>query len=180
MLMRKVSSKDRIPNGLLRTAAASGAAVALAAASLGGIGTASGTCIGISGIDIGDGCTTTFGNYALGLGDGTVATATNGFINGAIAIGTNINAIAGTRPLDFLNFAFNSGNATDGATSTVTAGGLAASTSRPILAATPTPVAALDSQTWTSPRETALGTSHSMLSATGTQFVQETAPSTSR
>ncbi len=122
MLMRRVSSKDRIPNGLVRTALVAGVASGVVAASLGGVGTASGTCIGLSGIDIGDGCETTFGNFALGLGDETVATATNGFINGAIAIGTNIEAIAGTGPLDFFNFAFNSGNATDGATSTVTAG----------------------------------------------------------
>jgi hypothetical protein len=127
MLMRRVSAKDKINNGPVRAALVAGVAVGVATASLGGIGTASGTCIGISGIDInfggGGGCTTTFGNFALGLGDGTVATATNGFINGAIAIGTDINAIAGTGSLDFFNFALNGGNATDGASSTVSAGG---------------------------------------------------------
>jgi hypothetical protein len=123
MLMRRVSAKDRINNGPVRAALVAGVAVGVATASLGGIGTASGTCIGLSGINIGAGCTTTFGNFALGLGEDTVATATNGFINGAIAIGTNINAIAGTGPLDFFNFALNGGNATDGASSTVSAGG---------------------------------------------------------
>jgi hypothetical protein len=123
MLMRRVSATDKINNGPVRAALVAGIAVGVATASLGGIGTASGTCIGLSGIDIGDGCETTFGNFALGLGDETVATATNGFINGAIAIGTNLEAIAGSEPLDFFNFAFNSGQATDDATSTVTAGG---------------------------------------------------------
>ena len=55
MLMRRVSSKDKIPNGLLRTAVASGAAVALATASLGVVGTATASCINFSGIAIGGG-----------------------------------------------------------------------------------------------------------------------------
>ena len=55
MLMRRVSAKDRVPNGLVRAALVAGVASGVVAASLGGIGTASGTCIGISGIDIGDG-----------------------------------------------------------------------------------------------------------------------------
>ena len=112
MLMRKVSSKDKIPNGLLRTAVASGVAVGLATASLGGIGTASGTCIGISGINIGEGCDSSFGNFALGLGEGTVAVARDGFINGAIAIGTNVGAFAGVpEGISVANIALNLGSA---------------------------------------------------------------------
>ena len=99
MLMRRVSAKDRIPDGLVRAALVSGIAVGVATASLGGIGTASGTCIGLSGINInlggGGGCDSSFGNFALGLGPGTVAVAREGFINGAIAIGTNVGAFAG-------------------------------------------------------------------------------------
>ena len=53
MLMRRASSKDKIPDGLLRTAVASGAAVALATASLGALGTATASCINFSGIAIG-------------------------------------------------------------------------------------------------------------------------------
>ncbi len=55
MLMRRVSSKDKIPNGPLRTAVASGAAVALATASLGVVGPASASCINIWGFGIGGG-----------------------------------------------------------------------------------------------------------------------------
>ena len=66
----------------------------LAAASLGGVPTANGTCIGISGINIGDGCNSSFGNFALGLGEGTVADASSGFLNGAIATGTNTQALS--------------------------------------------------------------------------------------
>ena len=112
MLMRRVSAKDKIPNGLVRAALVAGVASGMVAASLSGIGTASGTCIGISGIDIGTGCTPPSATMHSGWAMDTVATADNGFINGAIAIGTNINAIAGTGPLDFFNFAFNSGSAT--------------------------------------------------------------------
>ena len=50
-------SKDKLASGLLRGAVVSGLAAGLAAASLGGVGTANATCIGISGINInlGDG-----------------------------------------------------------------------------------------------------------------------------
>jgi hypothetical protein len=122
MLMRRVTAKEKVDNGVVRAALVAGVASAVAVGSLSGVGPASGTCIGISGIDIGDGCTSSFGNFALGLGEGTVANSSSGFFNSAIAIGTNINAIAGIESLDFFNFAFNSGSASDGATSTVTAG----------------------------------------------------------
>ena len=123
MLMRRVSAKDKIPNGLVRAALVSGVAVGLAAASLGGVPNADATCIGISGINIGDGCHSTVGSFALVLGTGGTAT-TGGFLNAAIAVGNgDIHAIAGRGGLDSLNLALNFGNATDGATSTVTAGG---------------------------------------------------------
>ena len=112
MLMRRVSAKDKIPDGLLRAALVSGIAVGVATASLGGIGTASGTCIGLSGINIGEGCDSSFGNFALGLGPDTVAVAREGFINGAIAIGTNVGAFAGSPDgISVANVALNLGSA---------------------------------------------------------------------
>ncbi len=74
MLMRRVSSKDKIPNGPLRTAVASGAAVALATASLGVVGTAAASCINFGGIAIGGGgaagaCQAAFGSIAIVIGD---------------------------------------------------------------------------------------------------------------
>jgi hypothetical protein len=127
MLMRRVSAKDKTRNGLLRGAAVAGLVSGLAAAALGGIPTANATCLGIFGISInlGDGghCSSNLTTFSLGIGPNTFATANVGFFNAAIAVGTNTTAIAGTGGLDFLNLAFNSGQATDGATSTVTAGG---------------------------------------------------------
>ena len=82
----RAGDPDKIPNGLLRTAAASGIAVGLATASLGGIGTANGTCIGFSGINIGDGCLSTLGSFAIGLGPNTFAAA-GGLFSFAIANG---------------------------------------------------------------------------------------------
>jgi hypothetical protein len=127
MLMRRVSAKDKISSGLLRGAVVSGVAAGMVAASLGGVPTSNATCLGIFGISINDGsgghCSASLFGFALGLGPSTSATANEGFFNAAIAVGTNTIAIAGTGGLDFLNLAFNSGQATDGATSTVTAGG---------------------------------------------------------
>ena len=73
MLMRKVSSKDKIPTGLLRNAVAAGAAVAFATASLGVVGTATASCINFSGIAIGGGgsagaCQAAFGSIAIVIG----------------------------------------------------------------------------------------------------------------
>ena len=91
-----------------------------------GVPNADATCIGIFGISINDGsgghCSSTLFSFALGLGPGTTATA-GGNLNAAIAVGTNVEAVAGDGILDSLNLALNFGNATDGATSTVTAGG---------------------------------------------------------
>jgi hypothetical protein len=76
------------------------------------VGPANGTCIGISGINIGSGCTSTFGNFALGLGEGTVANSSSGFLNGAIAVGTNVAAFAGSpAALSVANLAVNVGSA---------------------------------------------------------------------
>ena len=86
-------SRDNLASGRLRGAVVTGLAAGLAAASLGAVGTASATCIGLSGINIGEGCTTSLGSFALGLGDGTVATS-EGFLNGAIATGTDTEAYA--------------------------------------------------------------------------------------
>ncbi len=117
MLMRRVSAKDRIPNGVVRAALVAGVASGVVAASLSGIGTASGTCIGISGINIplggGGGCNSTFGNFALGLGAGTVADASGGFLNGAIAVGTNVAAFAEGSGFSVANVALNLGAADD-------------------------------------------------------------------
>ncbi len=116
----KLSARSK--NKLLGVGLASG----LVGAQLGGFPTANATCLGIAGISINDGsgghCSSSLFGFALGLGPGTSATA-DGFFNAAIAVGTNTTAIAGTGGLDFLNLAFNSGQATQGATSTVTAGG---------------------------------------------------------
>ena len=95
-------------------------------ASLGGIGTASGTCIGISGINIGgpEGqCQSTFGNFALVLGDGQ-AIANGTFLNAAIAIG-NVIAMAGN-PDGFSlgNIALNAGSAQDVPSQNVVAAGI--------------------------------------------------------
>ena len=65
----------------------------LAAASLGGVPNARATCIGISGINIGDGCDSTFGNFALVLGTGTAETS--GFFTAAIGTGTDVTASSG-------------------------------------------------------------------------------------
>ena len=108
MLMRRVSAKDKIPNGLLRTAAASGIAVGLATASLGGIGTANGTCIGFSGFNIDDGsggCFTTVGSFALGLGPNTIATSA-GLLTSAIAVGFGNEPLEITQATSFGFFSF--------------------------------------------------------------------------
>ena len=90
MLMRRVSAKDRIPNGLVRAALVAGVASGLAAASLGGVPNADATCLGIFGISINDGsgghCSSSLFSFALGLGPGTSATA-RGNLNAAIAVG---------------------------------------------------------------------------------------------
>src|SRR5262245_30382372 len=134
----KLSARSK--NKLLGVAVASG----LAAASLGGVGPAHAWCAGLSGINFGEGCTSTLGNFALGLGPtaeghsnglsvaialgdavadstgiltaawagGSSRAVTQGIANVAVAQGTNVFAQAGFAPFDFLNFAFDFGNAT--------------------------------------------------------------------
>ena len=84
---------DKLASGLLRGAVVAGLAAGLAAASLGAVPTADATCIGISGINIGGECHSSFGNFAMVLGTGT-ATA-NGLFTAAIGIGAGRSAISG-------------------------------------------------------------------------------------
>ena len=107
---RRDISKDKLASGLLRGAVVSGLAAGLAAASLGGVPTANGTCIGISGINIGGGCFTTVGSFALGLGPNTTASAI-GFLNGAVAIGLGNEPLEQTQAASFgfFNFAWADG-----------------------------------------------------------------------
>jgi hypothetical protein len=76
-----LSAKSR--NKLLGVAVASG----LVAASLSGVEapTANAWCVGISGINLGGGCTSTFGNFAFGLGP--TAQANSNGVSVAIALG---------------------------------------------------------------------------------------------
>jgi hypothetical protein len=106
MLMRRVSSKDKNPTGLLRTAMASGAAVVLATASMGALGTATASCFSFSGFGLGDGCESGFGSFAIVIGPsgdvegGSTATAGNvgpfSPFNFAISVGSNTFTSAGT------------------------------------------------------------------------------------
>ena len=147
MTERQGVSEGKRAGRMLRSVVVSGLAGALVAvSSLSGAGPARASCVGISGINIGEGCNSSFGNLALVLGTGT-ADASGGFFNAALgagtgvlakaavgalnlalASGTNTSAQAGVRGLDFVNIAFNSGSADDGpgsggtATSTVEAG----------------------------------------------------------
>ena len=87
MLMRRVSATDKIPNGLLRSAAVAGLASGLVAAgTLGGLGTANASCLSIGGFfSIGSGCTSTPLSFAVVLGNGTANA--RGLLTGAVAIG---------------------------------------------------------------------------------------------
>jgi len=152
---RRGISTDKLARG----AAATGLAAGLVAALISGTGTAHAWCVGLSGLDIGDGCDSTLGNFALGLGADTVAHS-NGLLTGAIAFGNGavadtqgiltaawaggtdskaystgiiawamsqgnaVEAYAGLDNDDIANFAFNFGNAADGATNKVRAGGM--------------------------------------------------------
>ena len=59
--------KNKFASGLLCGAVASGV---VAAASLGGVGTANATCVSFSGFSLGTGCTSSLGGFAIGIGDG--------------------------------------------------------------------------------------------------------------
>jgi hypothetical protein len=100
--------------------------------------------VGLSGINIGGGCSSTIGNFAFGIGDNAIANSnglslaialgnaeadstgiltaalaagtgtaafTNGIVDLAAVVGTNVAAQAGNRAADFANLAFNFGNA---------------------------------------------------------------------
>jgi hypothetical protein len=107
-------SNNKVAGGVLLGAVASGA---LAVASLGSAAPANATCASISGIGNGNGCTSTVGSVAIGLGPNATAT-TNGPFNTALAVGKNSNAIAGNTPGDFGNLAVNVGNNTTGPNAT--------------------------------------------------------------
>ena len=69
---RRDGSKDKLASGLLRGAVVSGLVSGLAAASLGGVGTANATCLSIGGFfSIGSGCTSSPLSFAVVLGTGT-------------------------------------------------------------------------------------------------------------
>ena len=83
MNTRQDISRNKLKSGLLRGAVVAGLVSGVAAASLGGVPKANATCVGISGINIGSGCDSTIGNFALVLGTGT-ATA-HGLFTAAVA-----------------------------------------------------------------------------------------------
>jgi hypothetical protein len=92
VLMRRVTTKDKLNNGLVRAALVAGVTSGVVAASLNGFGPANATCIGFSGIDIGSGCSSDFGTFALVLGEGTADAV--GFFTSAIATGNNVTALS--------------------------------------------------------------------------------------
>ena len=152
-------SKNKFANGLLCGAVASGVAVA---ASLGGVGPANATCVSFNGFNLGDGCTSSRGGFAIGIGDGTAATANGllafaiatgadtvatsvGALSLALAGGTNVMAQAGREGGgDFANVAVNLGNAEEleqsGVLQVVAPLVVVSLTSRQILGETPTKV----------------------------------------
>ena len=115
-------SKDKRASGLLRGAAVAGVAAGMAAASLGGAPNADATCPGIFGISINHGggghCSTSLFGFALGLGPRRLRPPM-GFSTRPLPWARANRSSRHWGPLDFLNLAFNSGHATEGATSTV-------------------------------------------------------------
>ena len=89
---RRGIARNKFASGLLRGAALSGLVTGLVSASLVGVPTASATCIGISGINIGGGCDSTFGNFALVLGTGEASA--NGFFTAAVGTGNGVSAFS--------------------------------------------------------------------------------------
>ncbi|MGV0744968.1 hypothetical protein [Mycolicibacterium sp. XJ870] len=84
-------SKDTLTKAGIAAAVAS----AMAVGAFGATAPAHAWCAGISGINIGGGCSSTLGNFALGLGPNAIASS-SGFITGAIALGDAFAASAGT------------------------------------------------------------------------------------
>ncbi|MHC9292081.1 hypothetical protein ACRCUN_06410 [Mycobacterium sp. LTG2003] len=69
-------------------------ASAMAVGAFGATAPAHAWCVGISGLNFGGGCSSTLGNFALGLGPNAVASS-SGFITGAIALGDAFASSAG-------------------------------------------------------------------------------------
>jgi len=77
---------------------------ALATGAIGGAAPAEASCISVFGFGNGNGCTSSQTSYAIGIGDGAVASAT-GLFGGALAFGTNSNASTASLGLSAFNFA---------------------------------------------------------------------------
>jgi hypothetical protein len=75
-----------ITAGMVLGALASGA---LAVGALGQAGPANATCLSVSGLTIGKGCTSTFGDMAVAIGNSATASATGGLFGTAFALGTS-------------------------------------------------------------------------------------------
>jgi hypothetical protein len=102
MNQQSVVSSNKTVGGLLVAAVA---ACSLAAMAVGPAPTANATCASFSGINLGSGCTSTFGGLAIAFGTGATATA-NGFLATGIALGTNAtSSVHGT-----FNFGLAAGN----------------------------------------------------------------------
>src|SRR5271167_1886601 len=98
MRQHRTISNNKLAGGVLLGAVASG----LAAAALGGAGTANATCASISGIGNGNGCTSTPTSFAIGLGPNTTATA-SGLFDAAIANGLTNTGTQNTTALSYGN-----------------------------------------------------------------------------
>jgi hypothetical protein len=126
MIQRRALSQTTRAGGALLTAVAS----SVAAVALIGTGTANATCLSISGLNNGGGCTSTAGSIAIAIGTNATASAkgflntslaigtgsnasTVGNLNSAIAMGTNSTAVGGVRPGDTADMAINIANNTD-------------------------------------------------------------------
>jgi hypothetical protein len=89
MIQNRALSQTTRAGGALLTAIAS----SLAAVALIGTGSANATCLSISGLNNGGGCTSTAGSIALAIGTNATASA-KGFLNTSLAIGTGSKAIS--------------------------------------------------------------------------------------
>ena len=94
-------SNNKLAGGLLLGAVAS----SLAAAALGGAGTAGATCASIGGVSSGTGCTSTATSFAVGIGPNTTATA-SGLFDGAVANGVTNTGSQFTAAIATGNFNF--------------------------------------------------------------------------
>ncbi|WP_280826650.1 hypothetical protein [Mycobacterium sp. OTB74] len=94
---------------ILRAAGIAGVTAGLVATSAFGMGTANATCVSISGLTLGSGCTSTFGSIALVIGTGTADAAG---LTAAIATGTDTTADS----TGFLSLAYAGGTSTTATT----------------------------------------------------------------